>query len=62
MRHDVIHEMQCGCDRCTPRHAAPAVDPLDLDAIRKGVVLALWVGGVLAARQYGPSIIDWIAS
>lgn len=62
MRHDPIHAMQCRCDRCTPLAATPLVEPEDIDAIRKGLALGLFVSGVLAARKYAPTILDWIAS
>ncbi|WP_261934632.1 hypothetical protein [Sphingomonas bisphenolicum] len=71
MRHDAIHPMGCACERCAPSRAsqahgarpypAPAVDPRDLDALRKGMIAGLWVGGLLAAGKFGPSIIDWMA-
>lgn len=62
MRHDRIHAMHCRCDNCTPLPVAPLVEPKDIDAIRKGLIFSLFVGGVLTARQYAPTIIDWIAS
>lgn len=62
MRHDKIHMMHCRCDRCTPLPAPSVVEPEDIEAMRKGLVFGLFVGGVLAARQYAPTIIDWITS
>ncbi|MEO7467381.1 MAG: hypothetical protein ABIV36_10230 [Sphingobium limneticum] len=67
MRHDAIHPMGCACDRCALPHAiqtysAPTVDPRDLDALGKGLIAGLWVGGILAAGKFGPSLIDWMTA
>jgi hypothetical protein len=59
MRHDVIHDMHCECSRCWSAQNRPAVDPGDIDALKKGAIVGLWVSGLLCARHFGPAIIDW---
>lgn len=62
MRHDVLHPMGCACRSCRRPAEQSAVDPQDLDALRKGLIAGLWAGGMIAAGKYGPSIIDWMTS
>lgn len=66
MRHDAIHPMECGCDRCGDRPALSFTDrltgPDEISAIQKGAIAAMWATGILAAAKYTPSIIDWMTA
>lgn len=72
MRHDVIstklHSLDCRCDRCaqgTPQRLnrwVEAMEPGDVDMLKKAVSVALWANGLMAAAHYAPTVIDWIAS
>lgn len=67
MRHDAIHPMACGCERCASplapsRYHEPVIDPADLGALRKGIIVGLWAGGLIAASQYAPTIADWFVA
>ncbi|MFD2428159.1 hypothetical protein ACFSUK_08000 [Sphingobium scionense] len=67
MRPETIHPMGCECGSCNaprrhPLYQQPVVDPRDIDAARKGLIAGLWVGGILTASKFGPSIIDWMTS
>jgi len=72
MRHEVIstklHPMECRCDRCAqsrpkrPNRWAEAMEPGDLDTLKKSVSIALWANGLIAAAHYAPTVIDWLSS
>ncbi|MBB6191167.1 hypothetical protein FHS51_001389 [Sphingobium wenxiniae] len=68
MRHEVIstklHPQDCRCKLHRPQHNrwAAAMEPGDLDSLKKGVIIALWGNGLIAAAHYAPTVIDWLSS
>ena len=68
MRHEVIqtklHPLDCKCSLHRPRQNrwAAAMEPGDIDALKKGVIVALWGNGLVATAHYAPSVIDWLFS
>ena len=68
MRHEVIqtklHPLDCQCSlhRQHANRWAAVMEQGDIDAMRKGLVLGAWLGGIAAAHQYVPTVIDWLSS
>ncbi len=62
MRHDVIRPIEHEADDNRPSPYHESARPADLNALKKGAIVGLWVAGILVAREYGPSVFDWLAS
>lgn len=68
MRHEVIqthlHPLDCQC-HLHRQHAnrwAAAMEPGDIDAIRKGLIVGVFFAGYAAATKFAPTVIDWLSS